>query len=42
MANWSQVHGAVGHDGALQDVFEQSQPREERVIASMLDKGPAA
>jgi NAD(P)-dependent dehydrogenase (short-subunit alcohol dehydrogenase family) len=39
MANWATIQGSSNADGTLAGVFEQSQPREERVIASMLEHG---
>jgi NAD(P)-dependent dehydrogenase (short-subunit alcohol dehydrogenase family) len=39
MANWDKIQGTVGDDGRLNDAFEQTQPREGRVIAETLVKG---
>lgn len=34
--NWDTILGRIGPEGELIDVFEQSQPREERLIEDML------
>jgi NAD(P)-dependent dehydrogenase (short-subunit alcohol dehydrogenase family) len=39
MAHWSEVQGEVDAEGRLQDVFEQTQPRETRVISETLQRG---
>ncbi|KIW24871.1 uncharacterized protein PV07_10558 [Cladophialophora immunda] len=37
--NWDSILGETGDGGQLLDVFEQSQPREERLIEAMLEEG---
>ncbi|MEU8240969.1 SDR family NAD(P)-dependent oxidoreductase [Actinoplanes missouriensis] len=39
MAHWSQIMGTTDSSGALDDVFEQSQPREERLFFKTLELG---
>lgn len=39
MANWDQIMGTTDESGALLDVFEQSQPREERLFLKALELG---
>ncbi|WP_461171097.1 SDR family NAD(P)-dependent oxidoreductase [Arthrobacter sp. Z1-15] len=39
LENWDQIMGTTDESGALADVFEQSQPREERFFLKMLELG---
>ena len=39
VANWDQIMGETAPSGALLDVFEQSQPREERLFLKALEIG---
>ncbi|RXZ68058.1 SDR family NAD(P)-dependent oxidoreductase [Agromyces albus] len=39
MTNWDQIMGATDPSGALLDIFEQSQPREERLFFKALELG---
>lgn len=39
MANWDKIQGSVDNKGQLIDAFEQTQPREGRVIAETLHNG---
>lgn len=41
LANWEKVQGRIGDDGVLLDAFEQTQPREARVIGETLKNGSA-
>ncbi|WP_436735674.1 SDR family NAD(P)-dependent oxidoreductase [Streptomyces sp. BBFR102] len=39
LANWDQIMGSTDASGALVDIFEQSQPREERLFFKTLELG---